>query len=79
MPTGLDTEFHMPAIPLLVGSILGYALSSLVSIAYYGFVATVLVGMYRDLLAQPPAVPATAAAGQLPPPVPPPAVPPPQL
>lgn len=79
MPTGSETELHMPSISLLVGSVLGYALSLLVSIGYYGFVATVLVGMYRDLIAQPEPVPVVAA--QLPlamrPPAPPPPTPPP--
>ncbi|HTD37149.1 MAG TPA: hypothetical protein VK669_06535 [Candidatus Limnocylindrales bacterium] len=58
LPTGTDTEFHMPPIPLVVGSVLGYVLSLVVSIAYSGFVATVLVGMYRDLIAQPEPPPA---------------------
>ena len=75
MPTGSDTELHMPPIPLLLGSVLGYVLSLVVSIAYYGFVATVLVGMYRDLIAQPEPIPAVTA--NLPPPMRPPAPPPP--
>lgn len=75
MPTGSDTEFHMPPIPLLAGSVLGYVLSLVVSIAYSGFVATVLVGMYRDLIAQPEPIPAVTA--HLPPQTRPPAPPPP--
>jgi hypothetical protein len=78
-PTGSQTEFRMPPIPLLVGGGLGYLISIVASTAYYGFVATMLVGMYRDLVAQPEPVPVQVFAGYPPAaPVPPsPAVPPP--
>jgi hypothetical protein len=82
MPQGSQTEFRMPPIPLLVGGGLGYVISIIASTAYYGFVATILVGMYRDLVSQPEPVPVIAGypAAPVPPspaaPVPPPAVPP---
>ena len=75
VPTGSDTSFRVPPIPLLVGGGVGYLLTLVVSTAYYGFVATVLVAMYRDLIAQPERVPvAPVVMTQIPAPVPPPAV-----
>jgi len=53
MPTGSETTFQMPPIPLVTLGATGYLLSLLASTAYYGFVATVLVAMYRDLVSQP--------------------------
>lgn len=60
------TSFHVPPFPLLFGGGLVYLLSLIVTTAYYGFVATVLVGMYRDLVSQPEPIPAPPG---LPPPV----------
>lgn len=75
MPVGGSdpTAFRVPPIPLLVGSGLVYVVSLVASMAYYGFAATVLVGLYRDLIARPePAPVSLAAAAPYPPPAPPP-------
>ena len=85
LPQGSQTELRVPPIPLLLGGGLGYLVSIVASTAYYGFVATMLVGMYRDLVSQPEPEPVpvvagypAAAPGPPPPSAPvPPAVPPP--
>lgn len=51
--TGSSTTLQMPQVPLLVFSGAGGIVTVLVLLAYAGFSAIVLVGLYRDLTAQP--------------------------
>jgi len=53
VPTGSSTTLQMPQVPLLVFSGVGGIVTVLVLLAYAGFSAIVLVGLYRDLTAQP--------------------------
>jgi hypothetical protein len=53
LPMGSDTSFHMPPIPLLGFSVILYLATVVALIAYNGFHTLALVGMYRDLIAQP--------------------------
>jgi hypothetical protein len=57
MPQGADTMPRMPPVGLLVFSGLGYLLTTLVSMAYSGFFALAIVGLYRDLAPRPAASP----------------------
>ena len=43
----------MPAIPLLVGTMLLYVLSLIAGLAYAGFYALAITGMYRTLTGSP--------------------------
>lgn len=49
MPQGSDTMPRMPPLGLAVFCGIGYLLSILVSMAYSGFFALAMVGLYRDL------------------------------
>ncbi|MDB5072570.1 MAG: hypothetical protein JWM87_3681 [Candidatus Eremiobacteraeota bacterium] len=60
MPQGADVMPRMPPIGLAVFSGIGYVLSILASMAYSGFFALAVVGLYRDLAPR-------AAASPLPP------------
>jgi hypothetical protein len=67
MPGPGETMPHFPPIPLLVLGVTGYAIAIVVSLAYYGFYAIAIVGLYRSLIAQPlpaatPAVPSPPAS-----------------
>ena len=53
MPTGSDQVPHFPPIPLLLFGGVGYLVSIALLLAYNGFYAIALVGMYRNLVAQP--------------------------
>jgi hypothetical protein len=53
IPMGSDTAFRMPSIPLLGFSGALYLATIVALIAYNGFHTLALVGMYRDLVAQP--------------------------
>jgi hypothetical protein len=77
MPGGSQPQFRIPPAPLLIGAGLGYLVSFFASTAYNGFVATLLVGMYRDLVTQPEPAPVFAGYPPAAPPPPPPGVPPP--
>ena len=61
---GGDTTFRMPSLPLLGFSGTLYMVTIVALIAYNGFHTLALVGMYRDLLAQPanPALPPGSGA-----------------
>jgi hypothetical protein len=61
LPSGHETGLRMPPIPLLVGTGLLYVVSLIAGLAYSGFYAITLVGMYRSLIVQPVPVPVTAA------------------
>ncbi|HEX3467836.1 MAG TPA: hypothetical protein VHT05_07155 [Candidatus Elarobacter sp.] len=53
MPGPGETQPHMPPIPLLVFGLLGYVVAIILSLAYTGFYAIAIVGLYRSLVAQP--------------------------
>jgi hypothetical protein len=53
IPLSSDTTFRMPSIPLLGFSGALYVVTVVALIAYNGFHTIALVGMYRDLIAQP--------------------------
>ena len=53
LPMGGGEEYHVPSIPLLGFSGALYAVTIVALIAYNGFHTLALVGMYRDLIAQP--------------------------
>lgn len=62
MPGPGETMPHFPPIPLLILGVTGYVIAIVASLAYYGFYAIAIVGLYRSLIAQPvptatPAVP----------------------
>lgn len=71
MPTGPDSIPRIPPIPLLAFGGLSYIVGLVLLLAYSGFLATVQVGMYHTLRAQPD----PEAYPRIPPPPPPPAVP----
>jgi hypothetical protein len=52
LPMGSDTEFRMPPFPLLGFSGVMYVVTIVALVAYNGFHALALVGLYRDLIAQ---------------------------
>jgi hypothetical protein len=54
MPTTGQTTLHVPPISLIVLGGLGYIVTIVLSLAYTGFYAIAIVGMYRLLVAQPP-------------------------
>lgn len=54
MPTAGQTTVHVPPIPLIAFAVLGYIVTIVLSLAYTGFYALAIVGMYRSLIAQPP-------------------------
>ncbi len=54
MPGSGETMPHVPPIPLLVFGGIGYLAAIVVQLAYTGFYAIAIVGMYRALIAQPP-------------------------
>jgi hypothetical protein len=60
LPQGSDTMPHMPPIALAVVCGVGYLISILLSMAYSGFFALAIVGLYRDLAAREGMLPASA-------------------
>ncbi len=58
MPSAGETTAHVPPIPLIVFGVLGYLLMIALSLAYTGFYAIAIVGLYRSLIVQPPPAPA---------------------
>jgi hypothetical protein len=58
MPSQGETTPNMPPLTLLVFGGLGYLVGIALQLAYSGFYAIALVGMYRSLTAAPPAAPA---------------------
>ena len=61
LPSPGETMPHMPPLPLLFFGVVGYLVAIALQLAYYGFYAIAIVGLYRSLVAQPPA----AAAGPI--------------
>ncbi len=53
MPRGSETMPHMPPVPLLAFGGVGYFISIALSMAYSGFFALALTGLYRDLAPRP--------------------------
>jgi hypothetical protein len=53
IPMGSDSGVRMPSIPLVGFSGALYLATMVALIAYNGFHTLALVGMYRDLMAQP--------------------------
>ncbi len=50
MPEGSsDAGLRMPPIPLMIGSAFAYVITLVASIAYAGFIAVALTGLYREL------------------------------
>jgi hypothetical protein len=63
MPSGSNTTaLVMPPIPLIFASGLIYLISLVAGLAYSGFYAIAVVGMYRNLASQPAAAPPAGAA-----------------
>ena len=53
MPAAGQTTPNMPPIPLIAFGVLGYIVTIALSLAYTGFYAIAVVGLYRSLVAQP--------------------------
>jgi hypothetical protein len=58
LPSAGQTTPNLPSIPLLIFGGVGYLIAIALQLAYAGFYAIALVGMYRSLTAQPSAAPA---------------------
>lgn len=58
LPSAGETTPNLPSIPLLIFGGVGYLIAIALQLAYAGFYAIALVGMYRSLTAQPSAAPA---------------------
>jgi hypothetical protein len=59
MPSAGETMPHMPPLSLLVLGVIGYLIAIVLQLAYTGFYAIAIVGLYRSLVAQPPAATAS--------------------
>jgi len=64
LPSLGENTFHMPAIPMIAASGLGFLVAMAAAFAYNGFYTIALVGLYRNLVTQPEPPPAAV----LPPP-----------
>jgi hypothetical protein len=58
MPGAGETTMHVPSIPLIIFGSIGYIVAIVLQLAYAGFYAIALVGLYRSLVVPPPVPPA---------------------
>lgn len=58
LPSTGEHDFHMPAISMLAASGIGFVVAIAGAFCYSGFYTIALVGVYRNLIAQPPPAPA---------------------
>ncbi len=65
MPGAGETAMRIPSIPLIIFGGIGYLVAIALQLAYAGFYAIALVGLYRSLVVPRPVPPPAPAAGEI--------------